>query len=234
MNVTCIVIGIVFLVFVLIGWIQGMFRVVVSVAGLVASIFIALYGSPYVSGYLQENTKLDDKIANYIIQELQYSETGQEVTKGIQVAAINSLPLPETLKATVLNNNNSEMYEALDVSGVYDYIAMSIAVVILNATVFLAFVLICRVLFWLIGKNFDKLAKLPILRSIDKIGGGVLGGIRGLIWIWIFFLFLSITSTFEWSSYLIEQVNKSFLLRLLYDHNIFVELIGDLTRVLFM
>lgn len=234
MNVTCIVIGIVFLVFVLIGWIQGMFRVIVSVAGLVASIFIALYGSPYISGYLQENTKLDDKIADYIIQELQYSETGQEVTKGIQVAAINSLPLPETLKATILNNNNSEMYEALDVSGVYDYIAMSIAVVILNATVFLAFILVCRVLFWLIGKNFDKLAKLPILRSIDKIGGGVLGGIRGLIWIWIFFLFLSITSTFEWSSYLIDQVNESFLLRLLYDHNIFVELIGDLTRVLFM
>ena len=136
MNICNIIIGIVFLGFILVGWFQGMFRVVVSAAGLIASIFVSIYISPYVSGYLQENTKIDDKIAGYIAQELQYSDTGQEVTRGMQIAAINSLPLPETLKATILDNNNSEVYDVLAVSGVYDYIAMSIAVVILNAAVF--------------------------------------------------------------------------------------------------
>lgn len=234
MNIVCLIIGIVFLIFVLVGLGQGMFRVILSVTGLIASIFISLYCSPYISGYLQENTKIDDKIAEYISHELQYSDTGEEMTKGIQVAAINGLPLPDPLKETILNNNNSEMYEALKVSGVYDYIAMFIAVVILNAAVFLALILICRVIFWFVGRHIGDLSKLPILRWIDKVGGGVLGGIRGLIWIWIFFLFLSITSTFSWSSMLIEEISESAILRLLYNHNIFVDVISDLTRVLFM
>lgn len=233
MNISCIVIGVIFLIFVIAGWAQGMIRLMISVAGLIASIVISLYGAPYVSGYLQENTKIDDKMAAYISHELAYSETGEEVTRGIQIAAINALPLPETLKSSILNNNNSEMYDMLEVSGIYDYISMSIAVVILNAVVFLALLVICRIVFLIIGRCLKDLSKLPIVHSLDKIGGGILGGIRGIIWIWVFFLFLSITSTFTWSSQIIQQVNAVPVLKLLYDNNILVEIIGDLTKILF-
>lgn len=234
MNICNIIIGIVFLGFILVGWFQGMFRVVVSAAGLIASIFVSIYISPYVSGYLQENTKIDDKIAGYIAQELQYSDTGQEVTRGMQIAAINSLPLPETLKATILDNNNSEVYDVLAVRGVYDYIAMSIAVVILNAAVFLALIMVCRFIFWILGRKLKDLTKLPILHSIDKVGGGVLGGLKGFLWIWIFFLFLSITSSMEWSRSLIAQISTSPILKYMYDNNFLVDLVGDFTRILFL
>lgn len=233
MNICCIVIGLIFLIFVMIGWAQGMIRLMISVAGLIASIMISLYGAPYVSGYLQENTKIDDKMAAYISNELAYSDAGEEVTRGIQIAAINALPLPETVKSSILNNNNSEMYDLLEVSGVYDYIAMSIAVMILNGIVFLGLLILCRIIFLIIGHSVKDLTKLPIIRSLDKFGGGILGAIRGIIWIWIFFLFLSITSTFAWSSQLIEQINQVWILRLLYDHNILVEVISDLTKILF-
>lgn len=234
MNICNIIIGIVFLGFILVGWFQGMFRVVVSAAGLIASIFVSIYISPYVSGYLQENTKIDDKIAGYIAQELQYSDTGQEVTRGMQIAAINSLPLPETLKATILDNNNSEVYDVLAVGGVYDYIAMSIAVVILNAAVFLVLIMVCRFIFWILGRKLKDLTKLPILHSIDKVGGGVLGGLKGFLWIWIFFLFLSITSSMEWSRSLIAQISTSPILKYMYDNNFLVDLVGDFTRILFL
>lgn len=233
MNICCIVIGIVFLMFVLIGWAQGMLRLIVSVAGLIASIAISLYGAPYVSGYLQEHTQIDDKMAASISAELAYSDGGQEVTRGIQIAAINALPLPETVKSAILNNNNSEMYQLLEVSGVYDYIAMSIAVVILNGIVFLVMLILCRFIFMILGHRCKNLAKLPIVRSLDKIGGGLLGGVRGVLWICIFFLFLSITSTFPWSSELIHQINEVRILKLLYDNNILVEIVSDLTKILF-
>ncbi len=233
MNITCMVIGIVFLLFVLVGWRQGMFQLVISVAGLIASVMVSLYGAPYVSGYLQENTKLDDNIASYIVEQLEFSETGQEVTKGIQVAVINSLPLPETLRETILDNNNSEMYEALSVSGVYDYIAMSLAVVILNAVVFLVLLLTCRIFFFVLGRSFKDLSTLPIVNSVDRIGGGLLGGMKGLIWIWVFFLFLSMTSTFEWSAGMISEIHQYKLVTWLYDNNLLLDIVGDLTKVLF-
>lgn len=234
MNVACIVIGIFFLICVLIGWVQGLFKVIVSVAGLIVSIIVATYVAPHVSGYLEEHTQLDEKIAAYISEELQFSDVGQEATKGIQVAVINELPLPETLKSNILDNNNSEMYNALNVSSIYDYIAKSIAVVILNTVVFLLLIFICRVFFFFLGKSISALTKLPILHSIDKIGGGLLGVMKGLIWIWIFFLILSITSTFVWSQQIIAQIDQSTLLKLLYDNNVLLDIVGDLTKVLFL
>lgn len=234
MNIVCIVIGILFFICVLIGWMQGLLRVIVSVAGLIASLIVAIYVAPRVSGYVEENSQVDEKIAGYISEELQFSDVGKEATRGIQVAVISELPLPETLKSKILDNNNSEMYDALNVSSVYDYIAKSIAVVILNAAVFLMLIFICRIFFFFLGKSIGNIAKLPILRSIDKIGGGVLGAMKGLIFIWVFFLILSITSTFAWSQNIIVQINESVLLKLLYDNNVLLDIVGDLTKILFL
>lgn len=233
MNGTCLIITIFFLLFVIVGMKQGLFRVVISTAGLIVSMVLAIYVAPYVSGYLQEHTQLDDRLAEYIAHELQFSDTGKDATRGIQVAAINSLDLPDALKANILDNNNSEMYDALAVTGVYDYIAKSIAVVILNAAVFLILISVFRLFFFFLSSGMKILTKLPILKSIDKVGGGMLGGLKGLIWIWVFFLLLSITSTFEWSGKLIGDISSSGILKALYDNNLLVEVIGDLTKVLF-
>lgn len=229
----CIVIGSLFGICVLAGWIQGLFKVLVSAAGLIASIVIAMYVAPHVSGYLEENTQMDEKIAAYISEELQFSDAGKEASRGMQVAIINELPLSDSLKSSILDNNNSEMYKALDVTGVYDYIAKSIAVVILNAAVFLLLIFCCRIFFFFLRKTADGFTKLPIVKWIDKIGGGCLGIIKGLIFIWVFFLILSITSTFEWSQEMISQISQSDILKLLYDNNLLLDIVGDLTKVLY-
>lgn len=234
MNTISIIIGIVFLICVISGLWQGLFRVLVSVAGLIVSIVIAVYVAPYVSSSLEKNTQLDERLAQYISEKMQFSEAGEETSKGIQVAIIEGLPLPETMKDNILNNNNAEMYDVLNATGVYDYIAKSIAMVILNAVVFLALVLICRIFFFFLGRAAKGLSKLPILRSIDKVGGGALGAMKGLILIWIFFLILSVTSTMEWSQSLIEEINATPILKMLYDNNALVDIVGDLTKVLFL
>ena len=225
MSTVNIVIGVVFLVCVLAGMWQGMFRVLISVAGLIASMVVAVYIAPHVSGYIEQNMQVDEKLAQYITDKLQFSESGEETSRGIQVALIEELPLPETMKQNILDNNNSE---------VYDYIARSIAMVVLNASVFLVLVLICRIFFFFLGRTAKGLSKLPILCSIDKVGGGMLGAIKGLILIWIFFLVLSVTSAMDWSQTLIGQINQSAILKMLYDNNVLVGIVGDLTKVLFL
>lgn len=234
MDWICIVIGVLFFICLISGWARGLFKVLLSVAGMIASIIVATYIAPSVSGYLEEHTMWDDNIAAYISEELSFSDSQNETSKGVQVEVINDLPISETLKANILDNNNSEMYSALDATGVYDYIAKSMAVVILNAAVFLVLVVVAHVFFVTLGKAAEGLTKLPIIRSIDKIGGLVLGAIQGLILIWILFLILSITSTSEISQEMIEAINQFSLLKLLYDNNLLLDIVGDLTRVLFL
>ena len=234
MDWICIVIGVLFLVCVIAGWVQGLFKVLISVAGLIASIIVATYIAPNISGYLEEHTNIDDKIAVYITKELSFSDSGEETSKGVQVEEINNLPVSESLKSNILNNNNSEMYSALEATGVYDYIAKSMAVVILNAIVFLILVIVCRVFFATLGKAMGGISKLPIVRSVDKIGGGLLGSMKGLILVWIIFLLLSITSTSSVSQEIITSINQISLFKLLYDNNVLLDIVGDLTKVLFL
>lgn len=233
MNNISIIIGVIFLACVLASWARGLFKSIISVAGLIVSIVAAVYVAPHLCGYIEEHTKADEKIAVYIAEKLEYSEMDEELSRGVQIAVISELPLPDAIKSNILDNNNSEMYKMLDASGVYDYIAKSVAVVILNALVFLAFMLLCRLCFFVLSRKMGDFTKLPIVRSIDKIGGGCLGVLKGFIYIWVFFLILSICSTFEWSQTLVAQINDSAVLKLLYDNNILLDIVGDLTKVIF-
>ena len=234
MDWICIVIGVLFLICLISGWVRGLFKVLLSVAGMIASIIVATYVAPGISGYLEEHTQWDDNIAAYISEELSFSDSENEVSKGVQVEVINDLPISEALKASILDNNNSEMYSALDATGVYDYIAKSMSVVILNAVVFLVLGVVAHVFFVSLGKAVEGLTKLPILRSVDKLGGLTLGGMQALILIWILFLILSITSTSEISQEMIEAISQVSCLKLLYDNNVLLDIVGDLTRVLFL
>lgn len=233
MNAVCIVIGLVFLINVILGWARGFFRVLISVAAAIAGILLGLYFAPYISSYLKENTDTDDKLAVYIEQKLEFSDKTEDKSKGVQVEIIEELPLPDVMKANILNNNNTETYDVLKATGVYDYISKSVAVVILNGAVFLVLALMCIVVFKFMSLLIKGITSIPIIKSIDRIGGGVLGGLHGILMIWVFFLTLSITSTFSASQIIIKQVCESDILKLLYENNILLDIVGDLTKVIF-
>ena len=233
MNAVCIVIGLVFLINVILGWARGFFRVLISVATAIAGILLGLYFAPYISSYLKENTDTDDKLAVYIEQKLEFSDKTEDKSKGVQVEIIEELPLPDVMKANILNNNNTETYDVLKATGVYDYISKSVAVVILNGAVFLVLALMCIVVFKFMSLLIKGITSIPIIKSIDRIGGGVLGGLHGILMIWVFFLTLSITSTFSVSQIIIKQACESDILKLLYENNILLDIVGDLTKVIF-
>ncbi|MBQ8085724.1 MAG: CvpA family protein [Lachnospiraceae bacterium] len=233
MNAVCIVIGLVFLINVILGWARGFFRVLISVAAAIAGILLGLYFAPYISSYLKENTDTDDKLAVYIEQKLEFSDKTEDKSKGVQVEIIEELPLPDVMKANILNNNNTETYDVLKATGVYDYISKSVAVVILNGAVFLVLALMCIVVFKFMSLLIKGITSIPIIKSIDRIGGGVLGGLHGILMIWVFFLTLSITSTFSVSQIIIKQACESDILKLLYENNILLDIVGDLTKVIF-
>lgn len=233
MNEVCLIIGIVFLVNVIIGWAHGLFRVLISVAGVIAGILIGLYFAPTVSGYLKENTDTDEKLAVYIAHELDFSKDSDNESKGVQVEIIEGLPLPNVMKNNILNNNNVETYDVLEAIGVYDYISKSIAVVILNGGVFLVLSLFCVVIFKFLGLLAKGIQSIPIIKSIDRLGGGMLGAIKGLIIIWIFFLVLSITSTIPASQDLTQKVCESNVLELLYENNVLLDIVGNLHNIIF-
>lgn len=233
MSTVEIIIGIVLLVFIIVGWIQGFFKVALSMVAVIAGLIMSFYFTPQISSYLTKNTSLDESMTKGIFQYLNFSEENEQESRSNQITIIKELPFPKEIKKNILTNNNSEMYGAMNVNSIYEYIAKSLALIIINTFVFLSLLLISKIFFSTLGKSFEKMVELPVVRWVDKLGGTLVGAMKGMISIWIFFLIISITSATKWSAYMIEEISESIPLKLLYDHNVLLDIVANLTRVLF-
>lgn len=229
----CIVIGVILFIFVLVGYLRGMFRVLISAASLIASIIIAVYAAPHLSAWIQENTQADEKIAAYISEQMSFSGKKEETSKGVQVEEINSLGISEQMKGIILNNNNSDMYKVLGVTGVYDYISKSIAVMFINVMVFVLLAGFCRVFFFILKHKAGNLTEFPVVKWMDRTAGALLGAAKGVLLVWIFFLILSVTGTYEWSRECTKQVRENAAVNYLYENNLLTDLVVDVTKVMF-
>ena len=87
MNSVSIIIAVAFFLCVLVGWAKGLFKSILSVAGLVASIVVAVYVAPHVSGYLEKETQTDEKIATIMnhYENVHYKELEYELDNGEKI-----------------------------------------------------------------------------------------------------------------------------------------------------
>ena len=76
-------------------------------------------------------------------------------------------------------------------------------------------------------------AKLPVLKEINQVAGGVVGLVQGLLIFWIFCTVLAMFSNFEWAQALYKMINESAILSVLYDTNILLRIITNLKNSFF-
>lgn len=217
-----IAVGAFLLAMVLYGHYRGFLRMAVTFSALILSLLVVRVALPHVTGYLQEHTEIQKSIGESLLKtvggDLQiFSATH---TPSQERALIEQLKVPESLKQTLLENNNREIYRALNVDGFFDYIASYLASALLE--------LICAVILFLlvyIGLHIlirwlDLISRIPIIHGINQIAGAVLGGVQGLLAVWLFFLVIQICSGYSWTSGLLEQIGTSTWLRFLYESNL--------------
>ena len=89
----------------------------------------------------------------------------------------------------------------------------------------LAFIIIYLAL-KLILFSLDLIARLPVLHGINKTAGLLLGLAESLVFIWVFFLAITIFFTGKTGENLMGMVNDSLFLRFLYSHNYLLKIIS--------
>lgn len=217
-----IAVGAFLLSMVLYGHYRGFLRMAVTFSALILSLLVVRVALPHVTGYLQEHTEIQKSIGESLLKtvgdDLQiYSDTH---TPAQERALIEQLKISESLKQTLLENNNREIYRTLNVDKFLDYIASYLANALLE--------LICAVILFLVVyiglrvliRWLDLIARLPIIHGINQIAGAVLGGVQGLLAIWLFFFVIQICTGYPWASGLLEQIEKNGWLKFLYYNNL--------------
>ena len=220
-NWLSIAAGVYLLSMVLYGHYRGFIRLAVSMVALVAALAIVHVSMPKVTEYLKENTSIQQTLSNSMKQAagIGDEEEKDEDVPSVQRTIIENLNLPQNVKSALIENNNHEVYEFLGVNAFADYIGNYLADMILNSVGFVLMFAIVYLLIKLVVRWLDLIARLPILSGMNKIAGALLGGVQGLIFLWILCLVLTACSGTSWGMTLIHQVEASKWLSFLYEHN---------------
>ncbi|MCI9517033.1 MAG: CvpA family protein [Lachnospiraceae bacterium] len=223
MNVLTWIILLILAAFTLSGWSRGFVRVFAGMFFFLASTVLVYYATPYISDFIKENTPIYQAVEENCREMLKGGE-GQENSGLEQKKFIEGLGLPEALEKQLLGGSDSGSSVDRAVEGVSDYLAEYMAGLILNILTFVVTLAAVNLVLRMTVLTLDNLAKLPVLNSINKAFGMVLGAAQGLLVVWVAFLVITAFGNTDAGRKLLEMIHESPILDFLYNINIFLKI----------
>ncbi|MGN0158827.1 MAG: CvpA family protein [Brotaphodocola sp.] len=225
--------GVFLLCMVLYGHHRGFLRLAVTFSALILSLLAVHVAMPKITGYIQENTEIHKTIGRGLLKaagaELFADDANGSsvpILPDIQIPAqqreiIEKLKVPQQIKEVLLENNNREIYKILKVEEFFDYVGTYLAGMLLNLVGSVLLFLLVYIGLRILIRWLDLLARLPIISGINQIAGALLGGIQGMLALWLFFLIVRICAEMPWTAGILSQIHKSVWLSFLYSNNFF-------------
>lgn len=209
------------------GYRKGFIRKTVSAVSLILTLVLVTYLTPQITSFLQEHTSVYANLQEKC-SEMFLDEDYDANVKTDQVLLIEHMELPENIKEMLLENNNTEAYDLLAVTGFYDYVGAYLANMILDTLAYLiTFVLVFAGMKILLAA-LDIVTMLPILHGINKLAGGVLGMALGVLQVWLVFLLVSVLCSGDLGKMFFQLISENQFLMFLYEHNLIMNIVFGL------
>ena len=109
-----------------------------------------------------------------------------------------------------------------------DYLSGYLARGIVNFASFVIAFLVAILLVRIVLYAVNILTAFPGIRFLNRTGGLVLGAVRAVIWIWIFFIAVTIFAGTEWGSMCLREISGNEILSWLYSKNYLMNVILSL------
>lgn len=216
------------------GYAHGLFRSILIAAAIIAAMVLSAYATPYVSKALQQYTSIDEKLEASFVEQLDLDITRETGTKNEQMMLIEALPFPDALKMAIINNNNTDVYEGLNVGGFEEYLAHYLSCIITNCLAYVVVQLLITVGLFILLHISNLLSDIPILHGIDKAGGVALGVIQALAIIWSLFIIIALLGNTPFGISAFAQINENPVLNFLFEHNWLMNKMTSISNVLFL
>lgn len=210
---------------------RGFIRTVFTLFSTIIALMLTVWVSPVISKEMQKNDKIMGFVTEKVEKVVDFSEVGSKITD--QVKFINKLPLPTSMKHTLIENNTTDVYTAMAVDSFEAYVSNSIARIIINAVVFLAIMLIAVIGLAVLCETLDIISKLPIINGLNKTAGLFAGLLHGIIIVWIGCIVLTAFSSTKIAQDIYILINENTFLGIIYNNNLLLDFIMDLGATLF-
>ena len=141
----------------------------------------------------------------------------------------NHTPIPERIETQIESRLSSGDKE--DTNFINNYynniknssakvIASNVTSTIINIGSALIVFLIARIILLFLKVSTDLIAKLPLIKQCNQVGGFIYGVLAGFVVIYLFFTIISILSPIFDFSKLLDLINSSIIGNIMYNNNI--------------
>lgn len=217
-------------VFTFIGWKKGFFRMVLSLFSLIISLVLVWILYPHIYSVLGQFRPLQEavygKVNEFMVEEIPglFSDLMDTAGTAAQNDVIETLPIPGLIRDNLIQHNTATAYEALGVESFGQYLTATITSLIIQGISILLTLLAAFILLHLLMVVTDLVSRLPVLHSLNKTAGTLVGFITGYLVVQILFLVITTSSGTSWGMNLMKQINESDILTFLYNSNVMVKM----------
>ncbi len=180
---------------------KGFVKAIFSLGSLLISLILSLILYPPVTGFLAESALGDFVRLNV------YKVLGAD---GAAAGDTSVLNLPEIF-GTAIRQAETAAKETL--ANVVADLALTLLGIII------VFILV-KILLWLVLKLLDVVTKLPIIRTANKLLGGAVGAVYGVLVIYLLLALLTFVTTLNATNLPMQIVQESSVVSAMYHNNI--------------
>lgn len=200
---------------IIVGYIKGLTGSLIKILSFVLSLVIAFILFVPISNFVINNTQIDENIENsireIIISNNTQTETAEEKSE---------------MPTAITNYINQKVEEVADEAKatVAEVVAKDVSQTIVKAGIWIALFIIARIALIFLKLITSIIARLPVIKQFDKLGGIIYGLIEGLIIIYIALAVISFIAPMI-NGTLAADINKSYIGSIMYNNNLLLNVI---------
>lgn len=191
---------------VFLGYRKGLIALAIKLFAVIIALVATLILYKPISALIINNTSLDETIQNAIIDKVetnnQDTEQNNENTNSTE---------PETTVETIANQAKEEILPET---------AKELSINIINIGVILILYFAIKIALHFVTAIANIIAKIPIIKQFNKLGGIIYGLLRGLLLIYVILIIVSFAEQINPENQLHKYINESLLTKEMYENNI--------------
>lgn len=195
------------------GYRRGLTGSLLKILSFVLAIVIAFILFKPVSNLVINHTNWDDSLKTSIEQFITEKTSTPEEKPSLPQVIVDYID--ETMAQSV--------NEAKEVA--IENTAQSVTNLIVNAGVWIAVFIIARILLIFIKFITALIAKLPVIKQFDKLGGILYGILEAFVILYVLLAIISFIAPMINNAEFIDALNKSFIGSMLYNNNILLKIL---------
>lgn len=235
MNMLLIaVIGII-LVTGVVGYYKGLIKTVLSMATIVVSLILTSIIAPEVSKILCENESVYGSVYDSISENLDLSEVtselasvaGEKLDEAAQAEILDKVGMPPVVKEIIIDSGNLEQFTSKNAEKFEEYLYNLITDLIINAASYVVVFIVLSIVLAVVSSVLNIISKLPVLKSLNRMAGAILGVVEGFVIVWLLFILISVLPGNEFMEKCNEDIQDNAVLTYLYDNNVIMNVVSD-------